>query len=327
MDAVEIDPRIYAIGRQIHPDRPYQDPRVSVHIDDGRAFVERTNKRYDLILLALPDSLALVSGQSSLRLESYLFTTQAMRSVRDRLKPHGAFGMYNYYREDWLKDRYARTIDDVFGSPPCIDAVGHAGWFALLIVGREQGNVVCNTTWSAGTRETPAAVSDDNPFPYLRTPSIPPLYLWTVGLILLVSFAGVRFAAGPLGEMRGYLDLFFMGAAFLLLETKSVVQFALLLGTTWFVNALVFFGILISVLLAIEVASRVRLRTPWIAYAALFASLLAACVRRSGLSLAAGLCSALHVCRVAGLRTDLSCQPCVRAALSRRQILDDGLRR
>ncbi len=35
-----------------------------------------------------------------------------------------------------------------------------------------------------------------------------------------------------------------MGAAFLLLETKSVVQFALLFGTTWFVNALVFGGIL-----------------------------------------------------------------------------------
>jgi hypothetical protein len=58
--------------------------------------------------------------------------------------------------------------------------------------------------------------------------------------------------------MRGYLDLFFMGTAFLLLETKSVVQFALLFGTTWFVNALVFAGILASVLAAIEVARRWR---------------------------------------------------------------------
>ena len=38
--------------------------------------------------------------------------------------------------------------------------------------------------------------------------------------------------------MSGYVDLFFMGAAFLLLETKNIVQFALLFGTTWFVNAL-----------------------------------------------------------------------------------------
>jgi predicted membrane-bound spermidine synthase len=70
VDAVEIDPRIYQIGRAANPNHPYQDSRVSVHIDDGRAFLQQTRKRYDLILFALPDSLVLVSGQSSLRLES-----------------------------------------------------------------------------------------------------------------------------------------------------------------------------------------------------------------------------------------------------------------
>ena len=47
-----------------------------------------------------------------------------------------------------------------------------------------------------------------------------------------------------MADARRYLDLFFMGAAFLLLETKSIVQFALLFGTTWLVNSLVFAGIL-----------------------------------------------------------------------------------
>ena len=63
-----------------------------------------------------------------------------------------------------------------------------------------------------------------------------------------------------------------MGVAFLLLETKSVVQFALLFGTTWFVNALVFGGILISVLVAVEVARRVRLARPPVLYGALLAA-------------------------------------------------------
>jgi hypothetical protein len=67
-----------------------------------------------------------------------------------------------------------------------------------------------------------------------------------------------------------------MGAAFLLLETKNVVQFALLFGTTWFVNALVFFGILLSVLAAVEVARRTRLRQPNLLYLALFGSLVLA---------------------------------------------------
>jgi hypothetical protein len=73
--------------------------------------------------------------------------------------------------------------------------------------------------------------------------------------------------------MRNYADLFFMGAAFLLLETKNVVQFALLFGTTWFVNALVFLGILLAVLAAIEVARRVQFRQPGLLYVALLASL------------------------------------------------------
>ncbi|MCI0637340.1 MAG: spermidine synthase, partial [Actinobacteria bacterium] len=82
IDAVEIDPRLYELGRSRHPDRPYSDPRVDIHIDDGRAYLERTDAEYDLILLALPDSLTLVSGQSSLRLESYLFTQEAIEAAR-----------------------------------------------------------------------------------------------------------------------------------------------------------------------------------------------------------------------------------------------------
>jgi hypothetical protein len=82
----------------------------------------------------------------------------------------------------------------------------------------------------------------------------------------------IRLASGPLGRPSAYADLFFMGAAFLLLETKNVVQFALLFGTTWLVNALVFAGILLVVLAAVEVADRIEL-DPWYLYAALFGSL------------------------------------------------------
>jgi hypothetical protein len=52
-----------------------------------------------------------------------------------------------------------------------------------------------------------------------------------------------------------------------------VVQFALLFGTTWFVNALVFTGILLAVLAAVTVAQRVRLRTLWPLYALLVGAL------------------------------------------------------
>src|SRR5215471_20779628 len=136
VDTVEIDRRLYELGRDGHPDHPYQDPRVSVHIDDGRAFLERSHKHWDRILLALPDSLTLVTGNASVRLESYLFTQEAVEAARNHLKPDGVFSMYNYYREKWLVDRYAGTLDTVFKHAPCVENFDQNSNLAVLTVSR-----------------------------------------------------------------------------------------------------------------------------------------------------------------------------------------------
>ncbi|MPZ89501.1 MAG: spermidine synthase [Nitriliruptorales bacterium] len=273
VDAVEIDPRLQELGDQLHPERPYADARVEVHITDGRAFLEHTDKRYDLILFALPDSLTLVSGQSSLRLESYLFTTGAMEEAREHLSPGGVFAMYNFYRQDWLIDRLAGTLEQAYGHRPCIDTIEGTAGLALLTTGVDETAVDCRERWSARTENPPPPVDDDYPFLYLREPGLPGFYLLTIALILLASVLLIRAASGPLKRMAPYGDLFFMGVAFLLLETKNVVQFALLFGTTWFVNALVFAGVLLSVYIAVEVARRVRLPRPQVLYFALLAAI------------------------------------------------------
>jgi SAM-dependent methyltransferase len=273
VDAVEIDPKLLQIGVEQHPDQPYGDPRVTAYVEDGRAFLEQTDATYDLILFALPDSLTLVAGQSSLRLESYLFTAEALAAARERLAPGGSFAMYNYYRENWLIDRFAATVQATFGTSPCLDSVGEAGKLAMLMVERGSPSLNCPQRWTALDPPTAAPATDDHPFPYLREASVPLLYLVTIGLILLASLVMVRVVGGPLRTMGGYGDLFLMGAAFLLLETKGVVQFALLFGTTWFVNALVFAGVLACVLAAIEVARRVSL-PPVLLYVALLGAVL-----------------------------------------------------
>jgi Spermine/spermidine synthase domain len=271
VDAVEIDPILYRLGRDHHPDRPYQDQRVRVQINDGRAFLQQTGKRYDLILFALPDSLTLISGQSSLRLENYLFTVEAMRSAKAHLAPGGTFAMYNYYEPELL-DRYAGTLAAVYGKPPCVESgeVLGARRQAVLTIGDDGTVAACQATWRP---RSVSSATDDHPFPYLEGRQIPAFYLVSLGLILAASLLLVRLAAGRLRQMASYLDLWFMGAAFLLLETKNVVQFALLFGTTWFVNATVFAGILLSVLAAVEVARHVRLPSPWVLYGALLLTL------------------------------------------------------
>ncbi|MDP9239141.1 MAG: spermidine synthase [Actinomycetota bacterium] len=269
VDAVEIDPRIAQIGRERHPNAPYSNPRVEVHIDDGRAFMQRTTTKYDLIVFALPDSQTLVSGNSSLRLESYLFTREAIATARDHLTPGGVFAMYNTYRSQWLIDRYAGTLAEVFGHSPCIDTVGGVGHRAALVVARDNAQQTCATTWQLQTHPAPVLATDDHPFPYLRRPGIPGFYLLVLLFVLIAACVTVRIVGGPIKQMRPYADLFFLGAAFLLLETKNVAGFALLFGTTWLVNALVFTGVLVAVLAAVEVSRRVRLPRPSVLYALL----------------------------------------------------------
>jgi hypothetical protein len=274
VDAVEIDPVLQRIGEERHPDHPYGHPRVTEYVNDGRAFLENTDRTYDLILFALPDSLTLVSGQSSLRLESYLFTVQSFEAVREHLRPGGAFAVYNYYFPIVFA-RLAATMQQVFGHEPCFDrGDGSIGTRqqSVLTIGLTPSAVSCDALWQP-TAEfgTPRPATDDYPFPYLRGRTIPVLYMITLALILAVTVLTVRTIGGvTLRSVRRYADLFFMGTAFLLLETKNVVQFALLFGTTWLVNALVILGVLLAVLLAIEVTKRFRL--PWL-YALLFASL------------------------------------------------------
>ncbi len=279
VDAVEIDPGLLELGRELHPDRPYSDPRVTVHVDDGRAFLSgNADKRYDLILFALPDSLTLVQGASSLRLESYLFTEQAFDSAREHLAPGGAFAMYNYYREPWLIDRLALTAQQAFGHTPCVDVIGGQLRQAVITVGLSEGTQRCGEPWAGPAADTPEPATDERPFLYLFGATIPALYLVAIALILLTSLIAVGLAGGggSYRRMRPYGDLFLLGAGFLLLNTKSVTGFALLFGTTWVVNAIVFAGVLIAVLAAVEVTRRFRTPPIRVMYVVLFAGLLLA---------------------------------------------------
>jgi hypothetical protein len=162
-------------------------------------------------------------------------------------------------------------VADVFGHDPCVDRVGSGGGQAVIAAGLAAGDQSCAQNQPPLAAERTAPATDDRPFVYFFGSSLPALYLLSLGGILLLSLVCVRVLSGPFRGMRAYSDLFFMGAAFLLLETKNITSFALLFGTTWVVNAIVFAGVLLAVLLAVETTRRRRtppLRTVYVAIAA-----------------------------------------------------------
>ena len=293
VDAVEIDPAIHKIGLDQAPLRPFANPAVTTYINDGRAFLRTTTTHYDLVVFALPDSLTLVSSTANIRLESFLFTVEALQSVRDHLNPDGVFVMYNVYREPWLVAKLDSMMQTAFGTQPLLRIYSGApadprntdnagSWEAALADGPAvaalqgappRGDTVDPVPTTAGA--TPAEATDDWPFLYLRTPTIQPAYLIALAFVLLVALLGVGGAAvatrTPLGGFSPHF--FVLGTAFLLLETRSLVSFSLLFGTTWLVNSLTFFAILASVLLAIVMNAKLRIRRSRPLYVLLFLAL------------------------------------------------------
>ena len=299
IDAVEIDPVIQGIGMRANPDRPYADPRVVPHLDDGRHFLRTTEHKYDLVTYSLVDSLILHSGYANLRLESYLFTEQALEDIKATLKPGGMFVSYNFFRQGWVVERVAAMAEKVFGCKPLVISLPYRETlpsssptgFTMIIAGCNEriadafaahktfwlntrpplnqgvdGFSIRPETLSADQQQAwqkiepttivhengkPRFATDNWPFLYLQDRLIPDLSIRSMAVLGLLGIGMVYlFLPKDRGRLRLDGRMFFLGAAFMLLETKAVVQLALLFGSTWIVNSLVFFTALALILLA-----------------------------------------------------------------------------
>jgi hypothetical protein len=279
VDAVEIDPVIMRLGLAHHPDRPYSDPRVTRINDDARHYLRTTTKKYDLVVFALIDSLTMQSSFSGVRLESYMFTEESFRAVRDRLNPNGLLVVYNYFREPWLVDRLANIAANAFETEPRVHVHEARAYLGVMLAGPRLTTLTSEpvvpdrvTAFNQSHEPSPARLhrrdaaiepaTDDWPFLYLKNRHIPAHYLGALALILVVSTVGVMATLRGQGG-RWSWEMFLLGAAFMLLETKSIIQFALLWGSTWFVASLVIAAVLTMAMLATAVVSRVTIRRPW----------------------------------------------------------------
>jgi hypothetical protein len=114
--------------------------------------------------------------------------------------------------------------------------------------------------------------SDDWPFLYLRDRHIPGHYLAALALILVVSVGTVLTVLHGESGVWSW-QFFFLGAGFMLLETKSIIQFALLWGSTWVVASLAIAAVLCMALVSNFIVSRVEITRPWLVGGALLALL------------------------------------------------------
>ncbi len=262
--AVEIDPGILALGRSLHPERPYDDPRVTVVIDDARSFLAHiaedagtdpstTAARFDTIVFGFLDSHTLLSSFSTLRIDNYVYTVESFGEAARSLAPGGRLAVTFTTATTWLKQRLFGLMTVALGQPPQTTRVP---WTNGRIFWSDRPE-----RWQPSSAEAVAAVAaeeglptDDWPFLYLAERGLPGHYLFF--MVLVVGLGLLSFGLIERTQRRVNAELFFLGAGFMLLETRSVTEIALLFGSTWAVNAITFGAILIAVLAANTVAMR-----------------------------------------------------------------------
>jgi hypothetical protein len=93
VDGVEINPiivRDVMLGRfRDYSGNLYADPRVSIHVDDGRSFVRRSANRYDVIQASLVDTWAATAAGAYTLTENSLYTAEAFGEYLDHLTDTG----------------------------------------------------------------------------------------------------------------------------------------------------------------------------------------------------------------------------------------------
>lgn len=271
VDVVEIDPRIVKIGRAGHPEHPYDDPRVTVIVDDARHFFNTAKGKYDVVIFAYIDSHRLMSSFSSLRLDSYLYTVESFRAAR-RLVDDDGIVVVAFTFGDWQQQRFAEMLRQAWGFDPVrVSDLGIEAPGSVFLQGSPEA-LVGLPRYSVPPSADTVLATDDWPFVYARWRTIPVDYAIALLTIVIVTTVGLRRLPGGSGVPD--LHFFLLGAGFLLLESRNVTTLALVFGSTWVVNTVVFAAVLAMAMVSTLLTTRVTL-PPAIAYAGLLLAVVA----------------------------------------------------
>lgn len=253
IDAVEIDPVIRQLG---HPQNPYDSNKVKIFIDDARSFMHQATNRYDMIVFGTLDSHASLSVASSIRLDNYVYTQQSLEEAKRLLNPDGVIVLLFSVPTEWIGNRIFGLVNAVFSSQDSRCFITDNSLFNLVLVAGPglKDMLAQKPQLSQVLRVLPKeqdvpVPTDDWPNLYLAKHEIPKLYIDTLAFIIGISLA-MAFIFTPMKISKWDPIFFFLGAGFLLLETKSITTYSLLFGSTWIVNAITFSAILAIALLA-----------------------------------------------------------------------------
>lgn len=283
VEAIEIDPAIQLTGQLSHPEKPYGDARVHAVINDARSFLRTTEQTFDLVVYGLLDSHTLLSQGSSVRLDSFVYTVEGLREARARLKSDGVLSLSFSVLSPALGRKIYLMLQQAFdGRPPACVEAGYDG--SIIFLESNDGKWALPPKLVADAGFTDKTVfyadsslhadvsTDDWPFFYMPQRIYPVSYLIMVFQILVLSLL-VAVNYFPERPKFSHLSFFFLGAGFMLIETKGITEMGLTFGNTWQVIGIVIAGILTMAFLGNCVVQWLNIKRPSAPYFFLFAAL------------------------------------------------------
>jgi SAM-dependent methyltransferase len=248
--AVEIDPVILDLGRTTNARKEYADPRVECHVNDARQFLRATKESFDLIVFGTLDSQSLLSSQGNLRLDNYVYTRESLEDARRALADRGFVAVFYSVQKPWLYERLYSTFRGAFGDQSRIYEFKDAFLFNTLLVGTKGNSRFTDVDEHVAKYGHARVATDDWPFVYLERPTIGDLYQKFIGIVLGLVFAAFLLLRVLERGAGRHTPFFFLGVGFTLMEAVAIVRLALLFGSTWIVNAVVFAAVLLTVFVA-----------------------------------------------------------------------------
>jgi len=280
IDAVEIDPIIAELGTKYHPESPYSNANVSLEIDDARTFIKNSKKNYDVIVYGLLDSQSNLSSKGGIRLDSYVYTVEALTESKNRLKNDGFIFISFFVQTPEIGYKIFKMLEKATGFKPIV-LKSKTNSRYIFIGGKEEVDIEINKLkyfkinkdFNDENFYDIDLSTDDWPFLYMPSKVYPFTYLSIIIVLLLFSIYFLNKVI-KIKASNFSASCFFLGAGFMLVETKGITEIAKIYGSTWVVISIVIAAVLFMSFIAnLIVMKKIKISSTY-AYSLLLISLI-----------------------------------------------------
>jgi len=110
VDYIELDPEMIALGKKYSPEleKVLSNSAVNVYNQDGRAFINQTTKKYDVIIVNLPEPYTIQINR--------FYTVEFFKKVQSRLNPGGIFSFNLTSSENVIGDVLAEFLSIMYST-------------------------------------------------------------------------------------------------------------------------------------------------------------------------------------------------------------------